>query len=78
MQHFSRSPRATTRAFNFLSLPVAVCLALSTSLTVIMSSFSCGVSPRIKVQWLMWFLISMQMACNEVVQTLSSAVLAQF
>ena len=73
-QRFSRLPRATTQAFNLSGLPEAVCLALRTSLTGIMSLFLCGVLPRIKVQWSMRFFISMQMACSQAVQTLSSSL----
>ncbi len=60
-------------SFQFLKFAVAVLLALRTSLTGIMSSSLCEVSPRIKVQWSMRFLIYIQMACSQAVQTLSSS-----
>jgi hypothetical protein len=38
------------------------------------SLFLCGASPRIKVQLLMRFFISMRTACSQVVQTLSQVL----
>ncbi len=67
------SPRATMRALSFSSFPDAVCFAFKTSLTGMISSSLRGVSPSMKVSWSIKFLISILIACNQVLRTSSSS-----